>query len=85
MGALTIVRLSGKGQLVIPTEIRNKYNLRKGDRFLVREEAGEIVLRPLERHTLLELRGAYKGGTSLAEALVGERQSERATEDDKRV
>ncbi|RJQ09530.1 MAG: AbrB/MazE/SpoVT family DNA-binding domain-containing protein [Bacillota bacterium] len=82
---MTIIRLSGKGQLVIPSEIRNKYNLRKGDRFLVREEAGEIVLRPLERHPLLELRGAYKGPSSLAEALIRERQSERAKEDDKRV
>lgn len=78
---MTIVRLSGKGQLVIPSEIRKRYNLRKGDRFLVREEAGEIVLRPLERHPLLDLRGAYKGGTSLTEALLRERQSERAKED----
>jgi len=82
---LAMIRLSGKGQLVIPSEIRNKYNLRKGDRFLVREEAGEIVLHPLERHPLLDLRGAYKGGTSLTQALIRERQSDRAKEEDKRV
>jgi len=82
---LTIIRLSGKGQLVIPSEIRAKYNLRKGDRFLVRDRAGEIVLQPLERHPFLDLRGAYKGETSLTEALVRERQKDRAKEDGKRV
>lgn len=85
MNALTIIKLSGKGQLVIPSEIRNKYHLRKGDRFLVREEACEIVLQPLERHPLLDLRGAYRGGTSLTQALVRERQTDKAKEDDKRV
>ncbi len=81
---MTVIRLSGKGQLVIPSEIRDKYNLRKGDRLLVREEAGEIVLRPLERHPLLDLRGAYKGEASLTEALIRERQAERAKEDERR-
>ncbi|MDP2872574.1 MAG: AbrB/MazE/SpoVT family DNA-binding domain-containing protein, partial [Bacillota bacterium] len=79
--AVTIVKLSAKGQLVIPSEIREKYDLRKGDRFQVREEAGAIVLQPLERHPALELRGAFKGKPSLTEALLRERRADRARED----
>jgi AbrB family looped-hinge helix DNA binding protein len=59
---VTVVKLSSTGQLVIPSEIRDKYDLRKGDRFLVRDVGGKIVLEPLPRHPLLELRGAFKSG-----------------------
>lgn len=79
---MTIVRLSEKGQLVIPSEIRAKYHLGKGDRFLVRDQAGEIILKPLERYPLLDLRGAFKSETSLTEELLRERQKDRAKEDE---
>lgn len=79
---MTIVRLSSKGQLVIPSEIRSKYGLRKGDRFLVCEEARAIILRPLERHPVLDLRGAYKGDANLTELLLQERQAEKVREDE---
>lgn len=74
---MTIIRLSAKGQLVIPSEIRAKYDLRKGDRFLVREEAGQIVLQPLERHPVVDLRGAFASGSDLTAELLRERQAER--------
>ena len=73
---VTVVKLSDKGQLVIPSEIRAKYDLSKGDRFLVREEAGKIVLEPLPRHPLLELRGAFKSDVSPVEILLQERGKE---------
>jgi bifunctional DNA-binding transcriptional regulator/antitoxin component of YhaV-PrlF toxin-antitoxin module len=72
---------SGLGRACFPSEIRSKYDLRKGDRFLVREEAGAIVLQPLERHPVLDLRGAYKGDAELTEALLRERRADRARED----
>jgi AbrB family looped-hinge helix DNA binding protein len=78
---MTIVKLSAKGQLVIPSEIRERYDLRRGDRFLVREEAGAIVLQPLGRHPVLDLRGVLKGGPSLTQALLEERRADRARED----
>jgi len=77
-----IVRLSAKGQLVIPSELREKYNLQKGDRFLVREEGGAIILQPLERHPVLDLRGMLRpGGPSLTNALLRERRQDRERED----
>lgn len=79
---VTVVKLSDKGQLVIPSEIRAKYNLSKGDRFLVREEAGRIVLEPLPRHPLLELRGAFGLDVDLVEQLLQERKKDRAKEEE---
>lgn len=79
---VTVVTLSEKGQLVIPREIRVKYKLSKGDRFLVREEAGKIVLEPLPRHPLLELRGAFSSDVDLVGQLLQERQKDRAKEEE---
>ena len=44
--------LSTKGRVTIPREIRDKCNLRKGDRFLVLcSSTGDIMLRPIHRRT----------------------------------
>jgi len=80
---MTIVTLSAKGQLVIPSEIRDRLDLQKGDRFQLRVEAGTIVLEPLERHPVVALRGAFRGGVSLTEALLRERMADRAREGDR--
>lgn len=78
---MAIITLSKKGQIVIPSEIRHKYRLRKGDRLLMKDENGKITLQPLERHPLLGLRGAFKAGTDLTQALLLERRMELAAED----
>jgi len=40
-------RLSSKGQVVIPAEVRLKLGLKKGDIFLVKIEDKKIILEPL--------------------------------------
>ena len=45
---LELTRLSGKGQVVIPTEVRRKMGLKEGTRFLVVGLDDVIVLRRLE-------------------------------------
>ncbi len=74
------ITLSAKGQIVIPRKIREKYNLKKGDRLLVRDEDGKIVLEITERYPILELRGAFRGKGSLTRALLEEREAERKAE-----
>jgi AbrB family looped-hinge helix DNA binding protein len=46
--ALELTRLSEKGQVVIPTEVRRKMGLKEGTRFLVVGLDDVIVLRRLE-------------------------------------
>ncbi len=76
-----VITLSDKGQIVIPSEIRQKYDLQKGDRFLVRDEDGKITLERLERHPILGLRGAYRGLGDLTSALLRERRADREREE----
>lgn len=78
---MVFTTLSKKGQLVIPGKIRRQQGLKQGDRFLVKCEDEKIILEPLERHPILRLRGAFKGKTSLTQALLRERHLERTRED----
>jgi AbrB family looped-hinge helix DNA binding protein len=57
--------LSARGQVVIPSEVREKLGLRKGDDFLVlNSDDGDILLRPIRRgprKTLWDAFRALKG------------------------
>jgi AbrB family looped-hinge helix DNA binding protein len=46
--ALELTRLSERGQIVIPTELRKSMNLKEGERFIVMGVGDTIVLRKLE-------------------------------------
>jgi len=42
-----LARLSSKGQIVIPKEVRESLGLERGTEFHVQVEAGRIVLQPI--------------------------------------
>lgn len=46
---MEIVRISRKGQVVIPVEFRRRLKIRPGDRFKVWMEDETILLKPLRR------------------------------------
>jgi AbrB family looped-hinge helix DNA binding protein len=73
------VRLSKKGQFVIPKEVRDALELKGGDELLVTLEDGRVVFTPPQRHARAT-RGLLKGtwGKSKAEVeryIEGERRS----------
>jgi AbrB family looped-hinge helix DNA binding protein len=76
------VTISEKGQIVIPAALRKRYGLAPGDKLAVVDKNGEILLRPLPRHPLINLRGKYRtaGTETLTAALLRERRAERALE-----
>jgi AbrB family looped-hinge helix DNA binding protein len=77
---------SAKGQIVIPSALREKYGIKKGTRVEFVEEGGKIVLLPqtMEQfdHALNRVRRRLKG-IDLISALEQERGSERKREDRK--
>ncbi len=46
--ALELTRLSERGQIVIPTELRRSMHLKEGERFIVTGLGDMIILRKLE-------------------------------------
>jgi AbrB family looped-hinge helix DNA binding protein len=71
-----IVRLSTKGQLVIPHQIRKALGLKPGMEFDVRLDGEQIIFVPMQ-HTILldELYGKYEQ-TDLLSDLEAEHQRE---------
>jgi AbrB family looped-hinge helix DNA binding protein len=76
-----------KGQVVIPKQIRDRLDLKPGDRLLVREAPDGVHIRKAlvdatERRAIVaSLRGALAGAPSLTAGLEAERRLERERED----
>ena len=55
---MEVVKLSSKGQIVIPAKIRKELKLSKGDKLLIERRGDAIILRPVVK--LSRLRGVDK-------------------------
>ena len=75
MDAYTVT-VSSKGQLVIPSEVRQAMGIRPGMRFALTREHNRIILRPLDGNLVNELRGMTAGGPSMTDALLKGRRGD---------
>ena len=62
-----VVRLSSKGQLVIPKPIRDALQLKAGSRFDAYLQEGKIILEPVETSAVDALYGKYSDTDFLAD------------------
>ena len=69
--------VSLRGQVVIPSKIRHRYNIRKGTRVCFVEKNGEIVLRPITDSYIDSVRGLLKTKGTVLKALLAEKERER--------
>ena len=74
-----LLRLSSKGQLVIPKTIRESLHLKNGDQFQVKIVDGKIILDPVAKGLVEKLYGKYAGQNMLA-ALEEEHRRELENE-----
>ena len=69
-------KVSIKGQIVIPAELREKYTIAPGDTVDVRDGDGKILVFPLRKDAIQASRGFLQGGTSLTAALLKARSDD---------
>ena len=69
-------KVSVKGQIVILTELREKYAIAPGDTVDVRDDDGKILVFPLFKDAIQASRGFLQGGTSLTAALLKARSDD---------
>jgi AbrB family looped-hinge helix DNA binding protein len=62
-----LVRLSSKGQLVIPKSVRQELGLEPGDRFHLEVKEGRLVLEPVVPSAIDQLYARYAGSDLLAD------------------
>lgn len=78
-------KLSSKGQIVIPIELRERYNLEPGATVELMDVGGEIVIIPITiKNPIDQAKGFLKGGRSTKELLKLARQEEKRFESDKK-
>jgi AbrB family looped-hinge helix DNA binding protein len=73
-----VVIVSEKGSVVIPAELRKKYNLHPGAEVTVVDYGGVLSLVPTMAKPIRQAAGMLKGRTSLTRALLTEHRRERS-------
>jgi AbrB family looped-hinge helix DNA binding protein len=74
---VTISKATVKGQVIIPAELRKKFNIKKGTRIAITEGAGNVImLKPIPDDLVEASRGMLKGKTSLTKILLKGRREE---------
>ena len=73
--------VSNKGWVVIPAELRKKYNLLPGTEVIIVDYGGVLSIVPALKRPIKQGRGLLKGLPSLTQDLLKEHQRERSREE----
>lgn len=58
---MDIAKITSKGQITVPVEIRRKLGVREGDKILFVEEAGRVYMLNASINALREAQNAFSG------------------------
>ncbi|GEM_PF-457613 len=77
-----MVTVSQNWGVSLPADLCKQAGLKKGDKLIVEEKEGSLILKPVPKHPLLHLKGKYKDQEKkkLTELLYEERQRDRERE-----
>ena len=75
--------ISNKGWVVIPAELRKKYNLLPGTEVVIVDYGGVLAIIPALRNPVKQGRGLLRELPSLSQDLLKERAAERSREEGK--
>ena len=73
--------ISNKGWVVIPAELRKKYNLTPGTEVVIVDYGGVLAIVPAMKDPIKKGRGLLKDLPSLTKDLLQEREKERKREE----
>ena len=66
-----------KGQIVIPSRIRQRHGIKKGTKVCFLEQGNEIIIRPVTDEYIDGLKGLLKTNGKALHALLEEKKRER--------
>ena len=78
---MTTLTISNKGWVVIPAELRKKYNLMPGTEVVIVDYGGVLSIVPAYKDPIKEGRGMLKDLPGLTDDLLKDRARERERED----
>jgi len=68
--------VSEKGWVVIPNEIREKYNIKKGDKVNIIDYGNIIAIIPASKDVIRDSAGIFRSKKSLTKSLLDDRKEE---------
>lgn len=75
------LRISSKGWVVIPADLRKKYKLKPGGAVNIVDYGGVLALVPAFKDPVRDAMGMFKASDSLTAVLLEERRKDRERED----
>lgn len=78
---MPLAKMSHKGQLVIPKEVREALRIKPQQKVLVKIAKGHAELIPMQENPVETFCGIFKKGSSLVKPLLKERKEERKREE----
>ncbi len=77
---MSTAKVSAKGWVVIPRQLRARYGLKKGSRVQVIDYGGVLAIVPVADDPIETTQGMLKGGRSLTRALEESRRKDAERE-----
>lgn len=80
---MTTAVATTKGQIVIPSKIRRRHNIKRGTKLSIVEKGDQIVLQPLTEEYFEKMAGVLNTKGKLAKTVLKERAKEKTMEEKK--
>lgn len=77
---MTTAVVTTKGQIVIPSKIRQKLNIKRGAKLSITERGNQIILQPLTKQYFEKVAGVLHTKGKLSKVLLGERSKDKERE-----
>lgn len=77
---MTTTIVTTKGQIVIPSSIRRRMNIKKGMKLYIEERGDEIILKAVTSEYFENIAGLLQTKGKLSKALISERAKDRGKE-----
>ena len=77
---MTTTVVTTKGQIVIPSKIRRKHNIKKGTKLYIEERGDELVLKAITPAYFEKIAGVLQTKGKLSKTLLEERAKDKERE-----
>jgi len=77
---MTTTVMTGKGQIVIPSKLRRRFNMKKGTKLYIEERGDELVLKAVTPEYFEKMAGVLQTKGKLSKALLEERSKDKERE-----
>lgn len=80
---MTTTIMTAKGQIVIPSKIRRRLNIKQGTKLCIFEKGEQLILQPLTDEYFENMAGVLKTNGKGTKAILEERAKEKVREEKK--